>query len=112
MAFGAAHESLYGFKLESPIELVTLRIEATGRMPAPQRPVLRAGNGAKPQGRHAVHFASGTTEVPLFDRATFGAGDRVEGPAIITQLDATTLVAPNWSGAVQPSGAILLARRA
>ena len=39
-AFAAAHESLYGFKLDSPIELVTLRIEATGRMPAPQRPVL------------------------------------------------------------------------
>ena len=37
-AFAAAHESLYGFKLDSPIELVTLRIEATGRMPAPQRP--------------------------------------------------------------------------
>ncbi len=40
-AFAAAHESLYGFKLDSPIELVTLRIEATGRMPAPLRPVLR-----------------------------------------------------------------------
>jgi N-methylhydantoinase A len=48
--------------------------------------------------------------VPLFDRATFGAGDRLEGPAIITQLDATTLVAPGWSGEVQLSGAILLTR--
>ena len=37
-AFAAAHESLYGFKLDAPIELVTLRVEATGRMPAPQRP--------------------------------------------------------------------------
>jgi len=109
-AFGAAHESLYGFKLDSPIELVTLRIEATGRMPAPLRPILRAGAGAKPEGRHTVHFASGTIEVPLFDRATFGAGDRLEGPAIVTQLDATTLVALGWSGEVQPSGAILLTR--
>jgi N-methylhydantoinase A len=107
-AFAAAHESLYGFKLESPIELVTLRIEATGRMPAPQRPVLLAGSGARPQGRHTVHFASGTTEVPIYGRATLGAGDRIDGPAIITQLDATTLVAPGWSGEVQPSGAILL----
>ena len=103
-AFAAAHESLYGFKLDSPIELVTLRIEATGRMPAPQRPVLRAGTGSKPQGRHTVHFASGTTEVPLFDRATFGAGDRLEGPAIITQLDATT----SW----RPAGQARFSRRA
>src|SRR4029453_19150753 len=109
-AFGAAHESLYGLKPVSPIELVTLRMEATGRMPVPQRPALRPGNGAAPQGRHTVHFASGTIEAPLFDRATFGAGDDLEGPAIITQLDATTLVAPGWSGEVQPSGAILLTR--
>jgi N-methylhydantoinase A len=107
-AFGAAHESLYGFKLEAPIELVTLRIEATGRMPAPLRPVLPAGSGAKPQGRHTVHFASGTAEVPIYDRATLGAGDRIDGPAIVTQLDATTLIAPGWSGEVHPSGAMLL----
>jgi N-methylhydantoinase A len=110
-AFAAAHRALYGFALDSAIELVTLRIEATGRMPAPLRPVLPSGFGSKPKGRHTVHFASGTTEVPLYDRATFGAGDRLDGPAIISQLDATTLVAPGWSGEVHPSGAILLTTR-
>ncbi len=107
-AFAAAHRALYGFTLDSAIELVTLRIEATGRMPAPLRPVLPSGAGAKPQGHHTVHFASGTTQVPLFNRAAFGAGDRFAGPAIISQLDATTLVLPNWAGEVHPSGAILL----
>ncbi len=107
-AFGAAHEALYGFKLDTPIELVTLRIEATGRMPAPLRPVLPAGSGAKPYGRQTVHFASGTTEVPLYDRSSLGAGDRLDGPAIVTQLDATTLVRPGWSAEVHPSGAMRL----
>ena len=107
-AFAAAHRALYGFTLDSAIELVTLRIEATGRMPAPLRSVLPSGAGAKPQGHHTVHFASGTTQVPLFNRAAFGAGDRFAGPAIISQLDATTLVLPNWAGEVHPSGAILL----
>ena len=79
-------------------------------MPAPQRPVLRAGSGPKPHGRQTVHFASGTAEVPLYDRAALGAGDGVQGPAIVTQLDATTLVAPGWSGEVQQSGAMLLIR--
>ena len=77
-------------------------------MPAPLRSVLPSGAGAKPQGHHTVHFASGTTQVPLFNRAAFGAGDRFVGPAIISQLDATTLVLPNWAGEVHPSGAIVL----
>ncbi len=57
-----------------------------------------------------MHFASGTTDVPLFDRAAFGAGARIAGPAIISQLDATTLVLPGWTGEVHASGAILLSQ--
>jgi N-methylhydantoinase A len=48
--------------------------------------------------------------VPLYERAKLGAGDRLEGPAIVSQLDATTLVLPGWSGEVHSSGAILLSR--
>ncbi|MGL4290064.1 MAG: hypothetical protein ACRCVA_27175, partial [Phreatobacter sp.] len=104
----SAHEALYGFALDAPVELVTLRIEATGRMPPPPRAQLAAGSGKAQSGRLTVHFASGAAEVPLLDRAAFGAGDRFTGPAIITQLDATTLVPPNWAGEVHASGAILL----
>jgi N-methylhydantoinase A len=107
-SFAAAHESLYGFKLDAPVELVTLRVEATGRMPAPPRPVLSAGPGAAPEDFLTVHFDSGAARVPLIDRKTLGAGDHFVGPAVISQLDATTLVLPNWTGEVHPSGAILL----
>ncbi len=107
-AFAEAHRSLYGFALDAAVELVTLRVEATGRMPAPPRPALTRGSGAQPRDRLRVHFASGIADVPLFDRASFGAGDRFEGPAVISQLDATTLVPPGWIGEVHASGAILL----
>jgi N-methylhydantoinase A len=107
-AFAAAHQGLYGFTLEAPVELITLRVEARGGMPQPPRPLLSAGSGARSRGTTKVHFASGTTEVPLFDRASFGAGDRIAGPAIISQLDATTLVLPGWTADVHPSGAMLL----
>ena len=109
-AFAAAHNSLYGFTLDTPIELVTLRVEATGRMPAPPRPMLAKGKGARPSAHFPVHLASGETQVPLYDRAALGAGDSIKGPAIISQLDATTLVAPGWIGEVHVSGAILLTR--
>jgi N-methylhydantoinase A len=110
-AFGAAHKGLYGFTLDSPVELVTLRVEATGRMPEPPRPTLGKGTGARMRGQFPVHFDSGVAQVPLFERASLGAGDTIEGPAIVSQLDATTLVLPGWSGEVHPSGAILLSTR-
>src|SRR5579883_612538 len=107
-AFADAHQALYGFTLDAAIELVTLRVEATGRMPPPPRPQLPAGKGAAPQRHVPVHLASGNVEVPLYERAALGAGDRILGPAIVSQLDATTLLAPNWAGEVHASGAILL----
>jgi N-methylhydantoinase A len=108
--FADAHRALYGFTLDAPIELVTLRVEATGRMPRPPRPILPPGKGITPAGSLMVHFEAGAAEVPLLERASFGAEDRFTGPAIITQLDATTLVLPGWAGEVHPSGAILLTR--
>jgi N-methylhydantoinase A len=110
-AFASAHQSLYGFTLDAPIELVTLRVEATGRMPEPPRPTLAKGSGARLRGQFPVHFETGVAQVPLFERASLGAGDTIEGPAIVSQLDATTLVLPGWSGEVHPSGAILLSNR-
>jgi N-methylhydantoinase A len=107
-AFIAGHQALYGFTLESMIELVTVRIEATGRMPEPRHQPVAPGRGAAPVEHRAVHLEGGVADVPVYDRATLGAGDRFEGPAIITQLDATTFVAPGWSGEVHGGGALLL----
>jgi len=109
-AFNAAHASLYGFTLPAPIEVVTLRVEAAGRMPAPQRILLPRGSGAQPVGRRVVEFVDGPREVPVYDRTQLAAGDRFVGPAIVMQLDATTFVAPHWQGEVHPSGAMLLTR--
>lgn len=109
-AFSAEHHALYGFTLDSAIELVTLRVEATGMTAQP--PIIRlAPSSAFDAYAHTeVHFADGTSEVPLVDRAALGAGATFAGPAILTQLDTTTLVPPGWTGHVHESGAILLTR--
>ena len=110
-AFVDAHAALYGFTLEAPIELVTVRIEAAGRMPEPVRERLDPAVEVEAGGRRLVHLASGSREAPVFDRAKLGAGHRFEGPAIVTQLDATTLVPPGWRGETHRSGALLLTRQ-
>ncbi|SEC83608.1 N-methylhydantoinase A [Rhizobiales bacterium GAS191] len=109
-AFVEAHAALYGFNLEAPIELVTVRVEASGRMPEPVRPKLAERQAKATQEMRQVHFATGKREVPVIDREELGAGARFQGPAIVTQLDATTLVPPGWNGEMHASGAMLLRR--
>jgi N-methylhydantoinase A len=78
-------------------------------MSAPARSVIAAaGAKATPRDHLTVHFASGTSRVPLIDRKFLGAGERFAGPAVISQLDATTLVLPNWTAEVHASGAMIL----
>jgi N-methylhydantoinase A len=109
-AFAQAHQALNGFTLEAEVELVTLRVEAESVMPAPTRHSLAKGNGAEPIGRQIVHEAAGSVEASVYDRAALGAGDRLAGPAIVTQLDATTLVPRGWHAEALGSGALLLRR--
>ena len=109
-AFAEAHRRLNGFTLASKIELVTLRVEAESAAPAPMRPVLPRGSGAAPVAHQPVQLAEGAVAAAIYDRASLGAGDRFAGPAIVTQLDATTLMAPGWQAQVLPSGALLLER--
>jgi N-methylhydantoinase A len=109
-AFAEAHRALNGFTLETAVELITIRVEAEGLVPPPARPVLQRGHGVEPIGRQIVHVASGPVVAEVFDRARLGAGDRIVGPAIVTQLDATTLIVVGWHAEVLDSGALLLRR--
>ena len=96
--------------LDTEVELVTLRVEAEGALPRPWwRPCHPATARRRWGGRSCIR-ASGSIEAPVFDRATLGAGDHIRGPAIVTQLDATTLLARGWHGEVLASGALMLSR--
>jgi N-methylhydantoinase A len=110
-AFTEEHRSLYGFTLEASIELVTLRVEATGLTAGNPQGKLAPCAFVEPYGRTQVHFEGGHRDVPLIDRVTLGAGASLVGPVILTQLDTTTLVPPGWSGSVHETGAIILTRQ-
>ncbi|WP_375550834.1 hydantoinase/oxoprolinase family protein [Rhodophyticola porphyridii] len=108
--FVAAHRALYGFELSAPIELVTLRVEARATMQALAPAVLAPGDPPVPVDHVPIALPSGRETVPLFDRSTLSGGAIIEGPAIVSQLDTTTLIAPGWTGTVQTSGALLLTK--
>ena len=83
----------------APVEIYRLSLRAVGVTPKPQlRRHELNGTGAAARGSRPVHFDSvgGAVETPLFLRSELPAGASVEGPAIIDQLDSTTVVPPGW----------------
>jgi N-methylhydantoinase A len=106
--FAAAHQQLYGFVAEGePMQLVTFRAETIGIVPkADIRPA--AGGGPEPRpaefGRRDVWLreTGALVSCPLYDRGRLLAGDRIEGPAIVEQMDATTLIVPGARATVDP----------
>jgi len=110
--FRAGHKALYGFNLGALIELVTLRVHATGL--ARNAPMIILEPGEMPATRETTFVLIGgkRVEVPVIDRMALGAGATFAGPAILTQLDTTTFVAPGWTGVVHRSGNIILERSA
>ncbi len=110
-AFHAAHERLYSFRLEDvPVEMVTLRVDAVGLLPALRLREIPRGGSAEDAviGRQRIAFAEGAAEAPVHDRARLGAGAVLRGPAIVTQLDSTTLVLPGQVAELHPCGALIL----
>ena len=83
----------------APVEVYRLQVKATGLVRKAEFAKVRAAHGSGAGGGWRAHGAVSTnTRSPLkariFDRTHLAPGDVIEGPAIIEQLDSTTLVPP------------------
>ena len=109
--FDAMHEQLFTFALDTERELYTLRAMVQGSESAAEAQVLASGNGDPSAARYAqskVYYDGQHHDAIIFDRALLKAGDRVSGPAIVTEMDSTTLVLPGCTGEVDPVGNLLI----
>lgn len=106
--FAAAHKRLYGFVAEGEaVQLVTYRVEAVGLVPkAAFRPEPDAGPDASHAiiGSREVWFpeAGGFVACPIYDRDKLKSGNRFSGPAIVEQMDSTTVLLPGMTATVEP----------
>ena len=108
--FSEAHKALYGFDLpEVAIDIVTLRVEASGKLPAPAPGRAGQGNLHIAQiGVQSLLVNGYEMSVPVFDRKYLGIGSEISGPAVISQLDATILLEKNWKMSVYGSGELIM----
>ena len=114
-AFHRAHEKRYGYFDRGRVcEVVNVRARFTGRTPKFDLPKLRRGS-ANPAAALVsgctVLFRGRGTRTPLYDRSRLLAGNRIAGPAIVTEYSATTLISPEWSGRVDAIGNLILEPR-
>jgi N-methylhydantoinase A len=104
--FFAEHDRAYGFHNPAdPVEIVNFRLIAVGRL---RRPAARPGEhqrGPTPRASEArpVWFLPEQAEqTPIYHRAALRLGDAIDGPAVIEQLDSTTLLFPGDRAVVDP----------
>ncbi len=110
-AFEREHRRRYGFELDSPIEIATLRVVGRGVTPDPPRAPGRTDTASLEDAidRHEqAVFAGESVSTPIFDRERLRPGHRIEGPAIVVQDDSTVVLEPGYAGAVDEYANIII----
>lgn len=109
--FDAEHKRLFTFALELEHELVTLRAAVQGRGIKFKRPAIAKG-GPDPKaavvGKQAAYMEGKKVSALVYDRAKLKAGNKVKGPAIVMEMDSTTVILPKHHGKVDKHGNILI----
>jgi len=105
--FHAVHKRRYGYdKPAEEVELVTFRIKAS--VPVPRKPGLAQRQAPAtneipvPVMTRRCYFdaAQGAVDCPVFRRADLAVSSVLTGPAIIEQMDATTIIPPDFTATV------------
>ncbi|MGQ0662150.1 MAG: hydantoinase/oxoprolinase family protein [Pseudomonadota bacterium] len=118
-SFHAAHRRQYGSHFpDQAVELVNVRVVGIGRIPSVRPRRVDAGGESPAAARIAVRPVvfetdgyKGPLPTPHYDRARLLAGNRIDGPAIVEQMDTTTVMPPGQVARVDQYGNLVIAIR-
>lgn len=109
--FDEEHHRLFTFNMDTPHEIVNLRAVAMGQslnLPAAELP---KGNGDPADAKirdHKLWMDGAEQDGAIYDRAKLKQGDIIAGPAIVVEMDSTTLIEKGCVGEVDAVGNILI----
>ncbi|GGG19425.1 5-oxoprolinase [Rhodococcoides trifolii] len=110
-AFDAEHQRLFSFLLKNEREVINLRVTVSGPRPDVAFQALDTGSedpSAALVSTNDVWMDGAYAKAGIYDRAKLLAGNVVTGPAVITEMDSTTLVLSGHSATVHPSACLLI----
>jgi N-methylhydantoinase A len=109
--FDAEHKRLFTFALELEHEIVTLRSAVQGRGIKLKRAAIASGSPnpkAAVVGKQASYMDGKNVTALVYDRSRLKAGNKISGPAIVMEMDSTTVILPKHHGKVDKLGNILI----
>lgn len=110
--FDTEHERLFTFNLdETPHEIVNVRAVALGKSADVAPPTIEKGEADPSSAKtrdHQLYMDGKVRDAVIYDRALLKAGNRVAGPAIITEMDSTTLVHSGCEALVDDHGNLII----
>ena len=109
--FDAEHERLFTFTMHSPHEVVNIRATALGKPANVSAEEIPTGDGDPAAAKlrdHTLWMDGEEKAGVIYDRAKLKAGDKVPGPAIIVEMDSTTLVLAGHTAEIDRFGNILI----
>jgi N-methylhydantoinase A len=110
-SFHQLHEQLYTFaQRDTPVEIVSVHATAIGKTRRPQAKLAQAASEGRDAliGSQRMHVDDAWLDCPLYERSYLPVGAQIAGPCIIAQHDTTTVLLPNDTAVVHPSGTIII----
>ena len=113
-AFVALHKKTFGFEPASTQLIVeSVRLEAAGEMAAPALAAPQTGRApAAPVAMVQLWVERRFREAPAYRRSELASGQRIDGPALVIEDGATTVIDAGWSGILSAAGDLILDRAA
>ena len=108
--FHRLHEQEYGHAFRDPIEIVNLRVTASGKRPRIDRLPAAPSEGDALLGEGESVFGGQAHPTRYYERSRLRRGDAIDGAAVVFQRDTTTVVPPGWTARADESGNLVLSR--
>ena len=111
--FHDTHEHFYTFRLpDTPTEIVNLHLVAYGRLTKPELAEIAPHEGdvkeAVKEVRKVYFTDDGWMDTPIYDREALGSGVVLEGPVIVEEAAASTVVAKGQKLTVDTYGNLII----
>jgi N-methylhydantoinase A len=108
--FDLMHEQLFTFSLPAEKEIVNLRSIALGKEARVEVPSVTIDPDFvnRSEGNQRMFAEGQWWDASIYDRSKIGRGTAINGPAIVTEMDSTTMILPEHVGRIDSFGNILI----